>query len=106
VPGPFDPSAAIFSVGQVAEILGVQSAFVRRLDTERVVEPGRSPGGQRRYSQLDVERVERVAAMADDGHNLTGIRRILALEAELAELNLRIDALQAQVDARSEGGSR
>lgn len=95
MPFDFDQHAAVFSVGQVAEMLGVQSAFVRRLDTEQVVQPARSAGGQRRYSQLDVHQIERVAAMADEGHNLTGIRRILALEVELAELNLRIERLEA-----------
>ena len=97
----FDSHASIFSVGQVAEMLGVQSAFVRRLDTERVVEPARSPGGQRRYSQIDVRRIGQVAAMADDGHTLHSIRRIFALEAELAELRAQIDALEAARDSGS-----
>ncbi len=100
MPHPFDPTAAIFSVGQVAEMLGVQSAFVRRLDTEHVVEPARSAGGQRRYSQMEIERVEQVAAMADEGHTLISIRRILALETELASLRSEIEDLQAQVDER------
>jgi MerR family transcriptional regulator, heat shock protein HspR len=96
VPFAFDDDAAIFSVGQVAEMLGVQSAFVRRLDAEHVVQPARSIGGQRRYTRLEVERVERVATMADSGHNLTGIRRILELEAELATLKRQIARLQSR----------
>ena len=99
MPTPFDPSAAIFSVGQVADMLGVQSAFVRRLDTEGVVSPQRSSGGQRRYSQTEIERVEVVATMADQGHNLLGIRRILALEAEVDALHAQVATLQAQLDA-------
>ena len=98
---PFDPSSPLFSVGQVAEILGVQSAFVRRLDTEQVVSPARSAGGQRRYSQLEVQRVERVASMADAGHNLTGIRQILALEAEVADLHARIAVLEGELGGPS-----
>lgn len=93
MPELFDPRASIFSVGQVAEMLGVQSAFVRRLDAEQVVQPSRSPGGQRRYSQVEVERVGQVAAMADAGHNLLGIRRILALEAEVAALQAELTRL-------------
>lgn len=95
MPLAFDPHAAIFSVGQVAEMLGVQPALVRRLDTEQVVQPQRSAGGQRRYSQREIERVEHAVAMADQGHNLTGIRRILALEAQLADLQAQLEALRA-----------
>jgi MerR family transcriptional regulator/heat shock protein HspR len=84
---PFDDEhAAIYSVGQVAGMLGVQPAFLRRLDTEQVVEPARSDGGQRRYSRSEIERVQQVAAMADEGMTLAGIRRILELEAEITLL--------------------
>lgn len=85
----------MFSVGQVADLLGVQSAFVRRLDTERVVRPARSPGGQRRYSQSQVQQVAQVSEMADAGLNLAGIRRILTLEAEVAHLKKKIKRLQS-----------
>ena len=91
--------APMFSVGQVAELLGVQPAFVRRLDTEEVVQPARSSGGQRRYSQVQVLRVEKVSEMAGDGLNLAGIRRILALEAELDALKTQIQTLQQQQGA-------
>lgn len=85
----------MFSVGQVADLLGVQSAFVRRLDTENVVQPARSPGGQRRYNQLQVRQVQQVSEMADAGLNLAGIRRILSLEAEVAHLKQKIKRLQS-----------
>lgn len=90
-----DEHAPIFSVGQVADLLGVQSAFVRRLDTERVVQPARSAGGQRRYSQEQVQRVARVSEMAAEGLNLAGIRRIFALEAELALVQQELAHLQS-----------
>jgi DNA-binding transcriptional MerR regulator len=84
---PFDDEhLPLYSVGQVAGMLGVQPAFLRRLDTEQVVEPARSDGGQRRYSRSEIERVQQVAAMADEGMTLAGIRRILELEAEVAQL--------------------
>jgi MerR family transcriptional regulator/heat shock protein HspR len=79
-----------FSVGQVAAQLGVQPAFVRRLDTESVVRPARTDGGQRRYTAADIALVGHVASMAADGMNLSGIRRILALEAEVAALKEKI----------------
>lgn len=89
-----DDSAPLFTVGQVASMLDVQPAFVRRLDVERVVQPARSDGGQRRYTRNEVELVQHVAAMADEGMTLSGIRRILALEAEVADLKRQIAAME------------
>ena len=92
---PFDdPNAALYSVGQVAEMLGVQPAFVRRLDSEQVITPSRSAGGQRRYSRAEIERVQAVAKMADEGNSLVSIRRILVLEAQVEKLKRQIAALQ------------
>ena len=88
---PFDDEhAALYSIGQVADMLGVQPAFIRRLDSEHVVEPSRSVGGQRRYSQAEIERVQQVARMADEGMSLVGIRRILVLEAEVERLKQQV----------------
>ena len=86
--------AALYTVGQVAGMLDVQPAFLRRLDDEQVVQPARSDGGQRRYSRVDIAAVRHVAAMADDGMSLAGIRRILVLEAEVAALKARVADLQ------------
>ena len=95
-----DEHAPLYTVGQVAHILGVQPAFVRRLDTEAVVQPVRSAGGQRRYTRHEIARVGAVSEMADEGMTLPGIKRILALEAEVAELQAMVDEMQAQLDRR------
>jgi DNA-binding transcriptional MerR regulator len=89
-----DENAALYSVGQVADMLGVQPAFVRRLDSEHVITPSRSAGGQRRYSRAEIERVQRVARMADEGNSLASIRRILVLEAQVEKLKRQIARLQ------------
>jgi MerR family transcriptional regulator/heat shock protein HspR len=91
---PFDEQAPIFTVGQVATMLGVQAAFVRRLDTEEVIQPARSDGGHRRYSRAEVLQVQRVSEMANDGLTLAGIRRILLLEAEVADLQRQLRDLR------------
>jgi DNA-binding transcriptional MerR regulator len=93
-----DEHAPMFSVGQVADLLGVRSAFVRRLDNEKVVQPARSPGGQRRYSQHQVQQVAQVSEMAGEGLNLAGIRRILSLEAEVERLERKVRRLQSRRD--------
>ncbi|MCU1379767.1 MAG: MerR family transcriptional regulator [Acidimicrobiales bacterium] len=88
---PFDDEhAPLYTVGQVAGMLGVQPAFLRRLDAEAVVQPARSEGGQRRYSRSEIARVQQVSDMAGEGMTLAGIRRILLLEAEIADLRRQL----------------
>lgn len=105
-PGPtpraFDvESAPFFTVGQVSEMLGVQPAFLRRLDAEGVVRPARSDGGQRRYTRLEIELVEKVTALAEEGLTLAGIRRVLSLEDQVEDLQRQLDDQQGK---RAEGG--
>ncbi len=85
-----DELAPLYTVGQVAGMLGVQPAFLRRIDAEDVVSPARSDGGQRRYSRADIALVQRVSAMAGEGMTLAGIRRILELEAQVADLQRQL----------------
>jgi len=89
--GPFpDDNAPLYTVGQVASMLAVQPAFLRRLDLFEVVRPSRSDGGQRRYSRADIALVQKVSEMAGEGMTLAGIRRILTLEAEVADLQRQL----------------
>jgi DNA-binding transcriptional MerR regulator len=88
-----DEHAPLYAVGQVAEMLGVQPAFLRRLDVEQVVQPARSDGGQRRYTRAEIVRVQRVSEMASAGMSLAGIRRILELEIENSDLRQQLGAL-------------
>ena len=86
-----DGSAALYTVGQVADMLGVQPAYLRRLDTEGLVRPARSDGGQRRYSRDEITRIQYVNSLVEEGLTLAGIRRLLVLEAELAEVQRELD---------------
>ena len=96
-PLPFDDEhAPLYGVGQVAEMLHLQPAFIRRLDSEGVVQPSRSPGGQRRYSRAEVVRVQQVWEMAGEGLTLAGIRRILLLEQEVAALKEQLADAKAR----------
>ncbi|WP_055479276.1 MerR family transcriptional regulator [Sphaerimonospora mesophila] len=85
-----DEHAPLYSVGQVAAMLQVQQAFLRRLDEFEVVRPHRSPGGQRRYSRHDIGQVQYVTALASEGMTLNAIRRILQLEQEVQRLNAEL----------------
>ncbi|MBV7699720.1 MerR family transcriptional regulator [Streptomyces sp. TRM70350] len=81
-----DADAALYTVGQVAAMLGVPVAFLRRLDEQQVVVPVRSPGGQRRYSRREIHRVAEVIELTSEGLTLAGVRRVLDLQARVKEL--------------------
>jgi DNA-binding transcriptional MerR regulator len=94
---PFDDKRApLYTVGQVAEMLSVQPAYLRRLDSEEVVQPARSAGGQRRYSQDQIRTVEKAAKLASEGMTLAGIRRVLVLEAEVRDLQRQLSERNGQ----------
>jgi len=104
---PFDDEdAPLYTVGQVADMLGVQAAFLRRIDVEDVVSPARSVGGQRRYSRAEIGAVQRVSEMAGEGMTLVGIRRILELEAEVADLRRQLAELHAPSRPRARPSER
>ena len=91
---PFeDENIPLFTVGQVAEMLAVKQAFLRRVDELRVVSPQRSAGGQRRYTRVEIRVIRQVATMADEGMTMPAIRRIIELEGQLAEVVRQRDEL-------------
>ena len=84
-PSPLeDEHAPLYTVGQVAEMLAVKQAFLRRVDEKQVVSPQRSAGGQRRYTRYQIRVIQQVVSMADEGITLQAIRRIIELEQQLA----------------------
>jgi MerR family transcriptional regulator/heat shock protein HspR len=87
----------LFTVGQVAGMLEIQQAFLRRLDEHRVVRPSRSNGGQRRYTRNEITVVQYVVRLVDEGMTLPAIRRVLSLEAQVAELQTQVHALRARI---------
>lgn len=95
-----DEHAPLYSLGQVAAMLNVQQAFLRRLDEHRVVCPQRSPGGQRRYSRRDITLVQYVTELASEGMTLVAIRRILELEDELRNLRRELEDVHQRLAAR------
>ena len=85
-----DDAAPLFTVSQAAAMLDMQPAFIRRLDTEGVVCPARSTGGQRRYSRVELDHIAALAALMGDGMTLVGAQRIIELENEVADLRRQL----------------
>ncbi len=97
-PSPLDDeNAPLYTVGQVAELLGLKQAFLRRVDQLQVVSPQRSEGGQRRYTRYEIQVIQRVVNMADQGITLQAIRRIIALERQLAQASRERDQLAGRL---------
>jgi len=95
---PFeDENLPLYTMGQVSGMLEVQQAFLRRLDEFGVVRPSRSDGGQRRYSRREVVTVQYVVQLTGQGMTLAGIRRILELEAKVAQLEQQCAELRARL---------
>jgi MerR family transcriptional regulator/heat shock protein HspR len=95
---PFeDENLPLYTVGQVSGMLEVQQAFLRRLDEFGVVRPSRSDGGQRRYSRREVVTVQYVVQLTGQGVTLAGIRRILELETQVAQLEQECSELRARL---------
>jgi MerR family transcriptional regulator, heat shock protein HspR len=95
---PFeDENVPLYTVGQVAEMLSLKQAFLRRIDELQVVSPRRSAGRQRRYTRVEIRVIQQVATMADEGMTISAIRRIIELEQQLAEVVRQRDELAARL---------
>jgi MerR family transcriptional regulator, heat shock protein HspR len=92
-----DENVPLFTVGQVAEMLAVKQAFLRRIDELQVVTPQRSAGRQRRYTRVEIRVIQQVASMAGEGMTLPAIRRIIELETRLAQVAAQRDELAARL---------
>jgi MerR family transcriptional regulator, heat shock protein HspR len=79
-----DEDYPAITMGQAAELLGVQPAFLRSLDAAGVLKPERSGGGHRRYSRRQLELATRMRALFDEGLTLDAAARIVGLQDNLA----------------------
>jgi MerR family transcriptional regulator/heat shock protein HspR len=87
----------VFAISVAAELAGVHPQTLRIYEREGLVQPARSEGGTRRYSGEDVERLRRIAALTGDGLNIAGVKKVLALQQELAKLQATIEQLEVEL---------
>ncbi len=95
----------VFAISVAAELAGVHPQTLRIYEREGLVQPARSERGTRRYSGQDVERLRIIAALTGDGLNIAGVKKVLALQQELAKLRATIQDLEAEL-ARSRKKAR
>jgi MerR family transcriptional regulator/heat shock protein HspR len=92
-----DEDYPMMTMGQAAELLGVQPAFLRSLDAAGVLRPGRSEGGHRRYSRRQLALAVRMRELFDEGMTLDAAARIVGLQDELDTARARIADLEARI---------
>jgi DNA-binding transcriptional MerR regulator len=92
-----DEDYPALTMGQAAELLGVQPAFLRSLDAADVVSPERSTGGHRRYSRRQLVLAARMRELFDEGLSLDAARRIVLLQDQLDTANRRIAELERRL---------
>lgn len=74
---------AVYVISVAAELAGVHPQTLRIYERKGLVNPARTGGGSRRYSDADIEALQRIQSLTDEGLNLAGVKRVLELEAEL-----------------------
>ena len=94
----------LFAISVVARLVGLHAQTLRMYERMGLVEPARSAGNVRRYSQADVERLRQVIRMVEDlGVNLAGAQVALGLLRQIEELRLELDATRAALVAATDG---
>jgi MerR family transcriptional regulator/heat shock protein HspR len=87
---------AVYVISVAAELAGMHPQTLRFYERKGLVDPVRTGGGNRRYSQRDIERLRRVQALTSAGLNLEGARRVLELEAELERVRAELERVRAE----------
>ena len=89
------PERAVYIISVAAELSGLHPQTQRIYERKGLVDPARTGGGSRRYSDADILLLGRIQELTNEGLNLAGVQRVLTLEAELAAAHR---ALQVERD--------
>ncbi len=91
---------AVYVISVAAELSGIHPQTLRIYDRRGLVQPARTGGGSRRYSEADIDKLRRVHELTREGMNLDGVERVLALEAEIARLSKQVRYLTQELESR------
>lgn len=92
-----DKNRPLYMISVAAELAGVHPQTLRIYEQKGLVSPQRTSGNTRMYSQADIERLQLIDALTDEGINLAGVIRILDLKGRLDERDEELDALHKRV---------
>jgi len=94
-----EPSRAVYVISVAAELAGVHPQTLRIYERKGLVDPARTEGGSRRYSDADINQLRRIQELTNEGLNLAGVKRVLELEAALEQVTRDLDDARAQASA-------
>ena len=97
---------AVYVISVAAELAGMHPQTLRIYERRGLVQPARTQGGNRRYSDVDIDRLRRIQDLAAAGMNLDGIRRVMELETELDHLRAENEDLRQRLVATEADASR
>ena len=102
-----DNERALYIISVAAELAGVHPQTLRIYERKGLIEPKRTEGRSRRYSDRDIELLQHIQELTNEGVGLAGVRRILELEDRVGALEhelrrVRADAAAAMDRARRE----
>jgi MerR family transcriptional regulator/heat shock protein HspR len=89
-------SRAVYVISVAAELTGVHPQTLRVYERKGLLEPGRTQGGSRRFSDEDLDRLRHIQTLTSSGLNLEGVRRVMELEAEVARLHHELATTRAE----------
>jgi MerR family transcriptional regulator, heat shock protein HspR len=89
---------AVYIISVAAELAGVHPQTLRIYERKGLVRPYRTRGNTRRYSEADIDRLRRIQRLTQEGVNLAGAKRIMALEDELHRVRARVAQLEARLE--------
>jgi MerR family transcriptional regulator/heat shock protein HspR len=89
---------AVYVISVAAELAGMHPQTLRIYERRGLVQPARTQGGNRRYSEADIETLRRISELAESGMNLEGIRRVMELEAENERLRSELAAARHKAE--------
>lgn len=92
-----DKNRPLYIISVAAELAGVHPQTLRIYEQKGLVSPQRTRGNTRMYSQADIERLQLINDLTDEGINLAGVIRILDLKGRLDERDEELDALHRRV---------
>lgn len=99
VPEQPDHNDAVYVISVAAELAGVHPQTLRIYERKGLLNPARTGGGSRRYSQADITRLARIQELTADGLNLAGVTRVLHLEWQIQELETELANVRSQAAA-------
>lgn len=79
-------NSAVYVISIAAELSGMHPQTLRIYERKGLLQPARTAGGSRRYSEDDVALLLRISELTSEGMNLAGVKRVLELEKRVAEL--------------------